>query len=348
MPQCVHVLKRISTSWFSLPLGPFLQPTYKGQEVLSGPTYAFFIEHPSGQRVLFDLGIRKDWENYPPRLVNHFKDKGWDVGAKKNTSEILQENGVDVEAGAIDAVIWSHHHWDHVGDMTKFPGSTKLVVGPGFKEAFIPGYPINKESHMLQADFEGREVREVDIVGEGQGLKIGRFNAYDYFGDGSFFLLDTPGHSVGHICGLGRTTRDSFIFMGGDASHHGGEFRPSEYLPLPKEVTPSPMKKLPTCPGHLLQEVHREKSASTPYYLVTELLAHDLEVCNWTVAGLQEFDAADNVLLLIAHDDSVRDVFDFYPMSANDWHDRGLGKKARWMFLGDFEEAIEDAQNGKE
>ncbi len=32
--------------------------------------------------------------------------------------------------------------------------------------------------------------------------------AVDYFGDGSFLPLDGPGHAIGHLCGLARTTVD--------------------------------------------------------------------------------------------------------------------------------------------
>lgn len=334
-----------STSFVKLPIDSFLQPHYKGKDYLTGPTYCFFMQHSSGKHILFDLGIRKDWENLSPVLVDNFKKKKWELGAEKNIADILLENGVDVAKGDIDTVIWSHHHWDHIGDLAgTFPPSTQLLVGPGFKKAHLPGYPANKESPLLQHDFEDRDVREVDIVKEGADLKIGRFNAYDYFGDGSFYLLDTPGHSVGHICGLARTTPDTFVFMGGDASHHGGEFRPSEYLPLPKTLDPSPIPKMPVCPGHLLQDIHREKSAAAPYYLVTKGFAHDLDVCNWTIAGLQEFDAAENVLLLVAHDDSVGDVLEFYPESINHWAEKDMAIKARWLFLADYEEALEDVK----
>lgn len=39
------------------------------------------------------------------------------------------------------------------------------------------------------------------------------------FGDGSFYLLEAPGHATGHMCGLARTTADPplFVFMGADA-----------------------------------------------------------------------------------------------------------------------------------
>lgn len=44
--------------------------------------------------------------------------------------------------------------WDHTGDPSLFPPSTEVVVGSGFKEAFMPGYPTNEDSPMLDSDFE--------------------------------------------------------------------------------------------------------------------------------------------------------------------------------------------------
>lgn len=189
------------------------------------------------------------------------------------------------------------------------------------------------------------------MKGEGGGLRIGRFYAYDYFGDGSFYLLDTPGHSVGHMCGLARTSSSphSFVFMGGDAAHHGGEFRPTEYLPLPTEVKPSPLKRRNVCPGHLMvDEVHSHKTPNQPFYYVTESFAHDKKVADWTIDGLGEFDAHDRVLMLMAHDDAAVDPaqLDFYPKPLNDWYQKGVGQKLKWMFLEDFEEALESNEKG--
>ena len=45
-------------------------------------------------------------------------------------------------------------HWDHVGDPSRFPPSTELVVGPGFKKAFVPGAPTNVKSPILESDYK--------------------------------------------------------------------------------------------------------------------------------------------------------------------------------------------------
>nr|POF04254.1 cytochrome p450 monooxygenase mpade [Quercus suber] len=342
--------ERQSKSRFKLPMAPFLQPSYPGRTQLIGPSFSFLIEHPSHKPILFDLAIRKDWDKLPsyPKFV----EKKWEIDVPTDVATILKQHKVDVDGGAIDAIIWSHHHWDHTGDPSTFPGSTTLVVGPGFKDAHLPGYPKREEATLLETDVGGREVRELDFEKEGNGLKIGRFNAYDYFGDGSFYLLDTPGHSVGHMCGLARTsaTPDSFIFMGGDASHHGGEFRPTEYLPLPRTLQPSPLKQRSgICPGHLFQEVHPRGAADKPFYHVTKIFAHDKDVADWTIAGLGEFDAHESVLLLLAHDNAVVDPaqFDFYPQQLSDWRSKGVAAKVKWLFLEDLEGAVESKQQGE-
>ncbi|KAI5360885.1 putative metallo-beta-lactamase, ribonuclease Z/Hydroxyacylglutathione hydrolase [Septoria linicola] len=337
-----------TTGRFRLPISAFLQPEYVGHDNLCGPSFSFLIEHPSSKPILFDLGIRKDWEKLPS--YEKFVKLKWYINVEKDTATILKENNVDVDGGAIETIIWSHHHWDHVGNASTFPGSTELVVGPGFKDAHLPGYPKNKDSTLLDSDFDGRSVREASFDDQG-GLKIGRFRALDYFGDGSFYLLDTPGHAVGHICGLARTSSspDSFVFMGGDAAHHGGEFRPTEYLPLPKELKPSPMKrKQPVCPGHLLLDLHPYEQADKPFYYVTASFANDKKVADWTIDGLGEFDAHENVLMLMAHDDAIVNPgqIDFYPKTLNDWYEKGLGQKLKWLFLRDFDEALEEKQNG--
>lgn len=43
---------------------------------------------------------------------------------------------------------------DHSGDPSTFPGSTALVVGPGFKEALLPGYPSDPMGRIRETDYE--------------------------------------------------------------------------------------------------------------------------------------------------------------------------------------------------
>ena len=37
----------------------------------------------------------------------------------------------------------------------------------------------------------------------------------------------------------------------------------------------------------------------------------------------------------------------FYPKSINDWYEKGIAKKIKWMFLEDLEEAAEAKDKGE-
>jgi hypothetical protein len=294
--------------------------------------------------LVFDLGIRKDFfEKGPPHVVSMVKKGGWKVEIEKDVATILEEN--QVQTSDVEGIIWSHYHWDHTGDPSRFPESTALIVGPGVKDRFKVAYPTDKDSALTEDAWAGRELRE--IVFEESSPKIGRFKSVDYFGDGSFYILDTPGHLLGHMCGLARTTADTFILMGGDAAHHAGEFRPSEYMPLPHEIKldPNPPRFPHCCPGEILMnDVHPEKSATKPFYQASDSINEDAKVADWTIEGLSEFDVHENVFVVIAHDCSVHGVVEFFPKGANDWKNKSWASTGHWMFLGDFSAGLDNAR----
>lgn len=129
----------------------FLENSIPAFEGLNCPAYSFLIQHPSGRKFLFDLGVRKHWHDLAPNLVKRLKSTGWDITVQKDVDEILKDEGIGPEE--INGIIWSHSHFDHIGDPSRFPPTTDLVVGPGFKEKFMPGYPENPEGEVLVSDY---------------------------------------------------------------------------------------------------------------------------------------------------------------------------------------------------
>jgi glyoxylase-like metal-dependent hydrolase (beta-lactamase superfamily II) len=190
----------------------------------------------------------------------------------------------------------------------------------------------------------GRAVREISF-NDKKSLTLGKFRAVDFFGDGSFYLLDTPGHAVGHLSGLARTTSDpdTFIFMGGDICHHGGELRPSEQIPIPAEIKPHPWNRRfsSLCPGAVLEktQIERGRSANEPFFEPTMGLSVPEAIRS--IRKAQEIDAEENVLFVFAHESSIRSVADFFPASANDWKQKGWKEQTLWAFLKDFQEILE-------
>lgn len=345
-----------STMWLvGITCEQMWDPPIKGFDRVKAGTWSILIEHPSGRKLLYDLGCRKDWYNLPPALgVKALKDSGilQTLDVKQNVSEILTDGGMRLDD--VEGIIWSHWHFDHTGDPSTFPISTKVIVGEGFKDAFLPGYPINPTGHVLESDFAGREIEEIDF--STSNISIGRFKAFDYFGDGSFYILDSPGHAVGHINALCRTHASpgaAFIHLGGDSVHHAAEMRPTEYLPLPDNIEPSPLPRnhAHTCPGDLFVPVLR-KGSRTKHILEHHdpfpnpegdkryALLHDEPALRDTIRKDEELDAHPNVFTLIAHDWTLKGIIPEWPRDLNGWREAGWKEDTRWKFLEDFTGAL--------
>jgi glyoxylase-like metal-dependent hydrolase (beta-lactamase superfamily II) len=201
----------------------------------------------------------------------------------------------------------------------------------------------------------GRTVREVHFQGAEIG-RIGQFPAFDYFQDGSLYLLDTPGHCVAHLCALVRTTAnpDTFVFLGGDAAHHCGEVRPSAYVPMPESITSlTPTTHLdqhptstassngPICPCSWFEELQISRNRDPNGPLWQPAFGHNIKEVLTTIEGMQEYDGDDNVFVILAHDSSLRSPeVPFFPAQVNDWKQRGLGQKLKWVWTEEILAAI--------
>ncbi|RFU75708.1 hypothetical protein TARUN_6467 [Trichoderma arundinaceum] len=208
--------------------------------------------------LVFDLGIKRDL-NYAPAQKNQLdtwrplitdtdcaqsiRDGVADYGGAKNG--VLLDPTKD-----IDYIIISHAHWDHTGTPSDFPTAT-FAVGSGsldlFKNGAGPSYPAD-----LFDDDELPALRTVEFppvsrtgvygnesfapkhtpVSPNSQAKppaaaaswswkpLGEFpNALDFFGDGSLYVIDTPGHIYGHVNLLARLGEKRWVYLGGDCCH---------------------------------------------------------------------------------------------------------------------------------
>lgn len=172
-PGSVAKVSIINTCFLrDIPIENFMQPVVPGHEQLNVPSYAFFIENDRGRRVLFDLGLRKDWQNLTPSVLAGIESVQVRVVLEDDVVDSLKREGIQpssIEAVVLRSVVLffpeileklskfngvgSHHHWDHIGDPSLFPDQTAIVVGPGFTKEFMPGYPADKNSLLLEKDY---------------------------------------------------------------------------------------------------------------------------------------------------------------------------------------------------
>lgn len=286
----------------------------------SVPDYVFLIEHTStGNYYIFDLGMREDLKNLPPTIIKtvlpQFKC------SPKSPAKIIQEHGSkEQQPENVKAVIFSHMHFDHVGDGGK-AGFTnaELWVGPTCCTYARPGYPVDPKaptlSETLPADGSRRVVESFvpdDLLREAgdkragkvnEGMMNGMYNAidlmkpdwvglgsfdrgYDVFGDGSAYLIDAPGHSAGHQMMLIRTTtsesaaESTFVLLAGDGFHH------PEILKDPRRTARPPYSKsgMHSDPEQALDTIWRTKAFAEKEN-VWVIAAHDFSIGESIASG---------------------------------------------------------------
>jgi hypothetical protein len=103
-----------STAKVGISTRAFMEPSIPGHDNLNAVCYSFLIKHKSEDKpskydtILFDLGVRKDYRN-GPRVLQQRLGQGVTIEVKQNVSEILEENGQDLNS--IGGIIWSHWHF---------------------------------------------------------------------------------------------------------------------------------------------------------------------------------------------------------------------------------------------
>lgn len=163
------------------------------------PDLAFLVQHSvTKDYFLFDLGVRKDIENLTPGMKEIlFPDPPWSV--PRDVVESL--------------------HFDHTGDPTFYTNATFLLGGES-KTLISPGYPEDPKSQFDSRIYPKDRTRFLSLDEPG-GAPIGPVpHALDYFGDGSLYIVDAPGHLPGHINVLVRTSADGgWLYFAGDSAH---------------------------------------------------------------------------------------------------------------------------------
>ncbi|EGO22180.1 hypothetical protein SERLADRAFT_440196 [Serpula lacrymans var. lacrymans S7.9] len=185
-------------------------------EVISCPSLCFFLRHSqTGANLVFDLGIRRDLDAYPPIVPKQY-ERFFPESIDQTVSESLDKGGFPPEV--VEAVVISHLHWDHIGDPAPFSRAT-FVVGGACRSLIDSGHPSDPNSEIMTNSIPLDRARF--LASSDFNTSIGPFpRALDYFGDGSMYIIDAPGHLAGHLNILARTSADgAWIFLGGDSAH---------------------------------------------------------------------------------------------------------------------------------
>jgi len=233
----VHAL---SAGHFSLPERFFVHPASQTAR-RTVPSLSFLIVHRDQEtdrstRILFDLGLRRDIERYSPPIQKHVETRQ-PMTTLPDVTASLAAGGLAPDD--IDYVIYSHVHWDHIGEPRDFPKST-FVIGNGamallqgqgslrgshsfFESDLLPAQRTIELSNPYEDADEETKYQVVDSNGPDfiqEWKASGNLpRTLDVFHDGSLLIVDAPGHLPGHINLLARTGPTSSVYLAGDACH---------------------------------------------------------------------------------------------------------------------------------
>ena len=88
-------------------------------------------------------------------------------------------------------------HCHSIGNASAFPNAT-FILGPGSRSLLDAGYPTTPSSDILSSAVPPDRTRI--LRPEDFPTAVGPFpRAHDFFGDGSFYVLDCPGVSLSFL-----------------------------------------------------------------------------------------------------------------------------------------------------
>lgn len=187
-------------------------------ERLKSPTLSFLLHHSKTRDTfVFDLGVRRDWQNATPAVVGIVKHMQFEIEVPQDVVESLAAGNLSPDD--IKHVCISHLHLDHFGNPAYFTKSI-FVVGEGCRELLSDHvYPKDPTSAIPSDPLPLDRTTFLDLS---SSPPIGPFeHALDFYGDGSLYIVDAgPAHIPGHINILARTSPDGgWVYLAGDTAH---------------------------------------------------------------------------------------------------------------------------------
>ncbi|CBY01411.1 hypothetical protein IAQ61_003242 [Plenodomus lingam] len=199
------------------------------------PSLSFLIQHPSTtsasnpHTLVFDLGLKRDISGYREAQQHHIAQRQ-PTAVTPDAADSLRKGGLDPED--INTVVLSHVHWDHVGTPSDF-SNAEFVVGSGTTHLLAHGdgpyypaeifnadeLPASRTCELPPVRSQDRHTASPQQTSHVWAPLAGFPAAIDFFGDGSVYLIDAPGHLTGHVNLLARTGPGKWVYLGGDCCH---------------------------------------------------------------------------------------------------------------------------------
>jgi len=192
--------------------GPSLYLFDSGTLALGGlevPVPFFLVRHPRAD-VIIDggnpLAVARDPHAHWGALADQLEVR---MSEDQHCAAQLGRLGVGPES--VGHVVQTHLHVDHTGALGHFPDATVVVHARELEAARAASSPI--ESGYAREDYERPDLRWQ--VAEGN---------LDLFGDRTIRLVETPGHTAGHMSVLLELEQTGTVLLTADAADNRAQW----------------------------------------------------------------------------------------------------------------------------
>jgi 4-pyridoxolactonase len=145
------------------------------------PVYSVYIDHPDG-KVLIDTGFEKGWVE---RKLPFEKPE-----QSEDQQIINQLAKIGVKPEEIDIVVNSHLHFDHCSNNKLFPQATFIFSTSELRHSHVPD-PWERLGYDPEL-----------VVMPGMKTVMLELGDFEYEVLPGITLVETPGHSVGHLSAI--------------------------------------------------------------------------------------------------------------------------------------------------
>jgi glyoxylase-like metal-dependent hydrolase (beta-lactamase superfamily II) len=172
------------------------------------PVPFFLLRHPQGD-VIVDggnpLAVARDPGGHLGPLADVFE-----VHMTEDDHCVAQLERAGIDAHSIVHIVQTHLHMDHTGALGHFPNAT-VIVHERELDAARNARPF--ENGYVREDFGRNGIDWQPIAAP-----------HDLFGDGAIRLIETPGHSAGHVSILLSLEQTGSVLLTADAADNRAQW----------------------------------------------------------------------------------------------------------------------------
>lgn len=191
-------------------------PGFKSQpqDERFNPVLAYLVVHPEKGYLLLDTGLHASFAQSGKGNFGWMLSKMIKTQTEKGKDVVSQLEKINISPSDIHNVIFSHLHPDHLCGLPAFQGVKNLTVFVDRNEIKAAKSILAVMNGYIKSHLAGFHIEPIEYKNSLQPFD----KVCDFYGDGSLFIVSTPGHTIGHVSVI-LNMKSGPLFLTFDAAH---------------------------------------------------------------------------------------------------------------------------------